>query len=1154
MKRVASLILCLIMCFSVFSSTVIEAAAIGSAEKIFTVKSGAIKDGKITYTVSLSGGVEGFGGAVILVEYDSTVLAPAEEGFKPAYTSAGIQQFKGMYVNGISAADENIYSVAYTNTTPESVSANTEFFSITFEVINEQRPTTSVAFYCKEFFSTTDSQQSITVEDGLQTIAKIENVVTIESPEVITATLDTNKIVVEWKESQGAAKYELRRKTLEGAWGDSEPIYVSADRLYYNDVLDLESGKTYVYRIQAVNADGTTSVYNSLTASCRYIAKPSEVTAVNGVGGIDISWSATAGADSYKIMRRELGAEEWETLVERSSSLNTFYKDTKVENGKTYEYDVNSTLGEFTTKTLEEGKIVTYLTSPVVTSVSNISAGVELLWENVENASYYIIYRKAIGVETELSEYTTVVSNSFIDSDVEPGKAYTYSIKAVNDYGESAFTKTGYTITRVPATVVTSVVPMADNITVYFEKIDAVDGYNIYRKTEDSSWVKAGSASKTAEYFEDKLAPSGKEYYYCAVPFIGNSESEKVSTTESYYYLKAPQNVKSVNTKDALKVTWDVSGGAGEYYVFRRNGETGVFTLVSSVKAGEALEFIDTDVQVDHIYYYKVQAISAKGESFESEISPATMRITCVTGIEGKRVSDGIYIEWNNHKYAESYIVCRMESGEWKRIGETSEVDYTDTTVESGKTYSYSVIPVVETFEGGIDEDEIFKIRYIAAPTVSKTTNYKATVKVEWTSVAGAEKYRLQRVTVDSKGNNKGSYKTIATVSAPDVSYKDTDIVAGRTYRYRVYAISGDDVSVASKSFKNTFLSVPKISSLDNAYGGIKISWGAVKNAEKYRILRKESGGSWETIKTVSSSTTAYTDKTTKNGVKYYYAVKALAGDSISYYASKSFTYFGSPKVTLSNKTSAITVSWSKISGAKSYYVYRKGPGESSWKQVGVVTKNIYTDSNVKNGKTYKYTVKAYNGKIFSGYNTKGWSIKRLDAPKLNKISNKTKGIYISWSKVTGASEYIVYRKTSTTSWTEVCTTKSLSFTDKSAVAGKIYTYTVVAKSGSSRSTYIADGLKMKRLARPQLDSVKSAKKGITFKWKEVKGASGYLVYRKTGSGDWEQIAKVTGATTTSYLDKTAKKGKTYYYSVRAYSGSYKSAYNSKGLKIKDKY
>lgn len=1145
------------MCFSIFSSTVIQAGAVGAADKLFTVKSSVVKNGKITYTVSLNGGIEGFGGTVILIEYDNTVLAPAEEGFKPAYKSSGAQQFSGVYVNGITAADPNVYSVAYTNTVPVSVENNTEFFSITFDVINKERPTTNVTFKCKEFFSTTDSEQSITVADGLKTIERIENVVTIESPESISAELATGKVVVKWKASQGAVSYRLQRKTLDGAWGSGYTI-VSADKLYYNDVLELESGNTYMYRIQAVNADNVVSVHNYTTASCRYIAKPSDVTAVNGVGGIDITWSEAKGADGYKIMRREAGEKNWTVLTERSSSLSTSYKDTTVESGKTYEYDVNSTYGEFTTETLSEGKIVAYLASPEEVIGSNISGGIELKWNAVENASYYVIYRKAIGTETTFTKYATVFSNSFIDpdGDVEVRKAYTYRIKAVNDYGESALTKTGCTITRVPATTVTKVEPLADKVVVHFKSIADVDGYYVYRKTKSTDWVKAGVASADAKKFEDTKATSGKSYYYCVAPFIGNSESEKISTTDSCYYLKAPQNVKAVNTKDALKVTWDAVGGAEEYYIYRRVGKTGEFVLVKTVKAGSALEYIDEDVKVNSICYYKAQAASSKGNSLESEISPATMRILCVKGLEAKIVSKGIYIEWSSHKSADAYFVYRKESGgEWKKIGETDERSFTDTTVKSGKTYSYGIVPVVESYKGDIDQDEIVTIKYIAAPTITEVTNYKTTVKIEWKKVEGAKKYRLQRVSVDSNWKATGSYKTIATVSASEISFKDTDLVEGRRYRYRVYAVAGDTVSVASTSVKNIFLATPKITSLTNSYGGIRIYWNDVKNAQNYSIMRKESGGEWKTIKTVKSSRTAYTDKTAKNGVKYYYAVKALASDCRSYYTSKSFTYFASPEVTVSNKTSAITVSWKKISGAKSYYVYRKNSSDSSWKRIAVVTKNIYTDNDVKDGKTYKYTVKAYNGKIFSGYNTSGWSIKRLKAPALREISNKTNGVYVDWSKVTGASGYIVYRKTTTTNWTEIGKTKKgTSFIDKTAVEGKVYTYTVVATSGEHRSTYIADGLKIKRIETPKLKSVKSYRTGISFKWEAVTGASGYYVYRKTGSGEWKQLAKVTDASTKTYFDKSAKKGKTYCYSVRAYSGSYTSAYNTSGLKIKDKY
>lgn len=1146
MKRALSFILCIVMCFSLFTGTAVQVAAVGAADRIFSVKSGFVSDGKITYTISLAGGIEGFGGAVVLIEYDNKVLEPVE--CLPAYTNTGVQQFKGAYEHGVSKQSEGVYAVAYTNTAPESTKSTTEFFKLTFKVIDNSRPTTAVNFYCKEFFSTEDTQQSITVADGLQVIAKITET-TLEVPNPDSAQLLTNAVLFSWKESVGAEKYEIRRKTPVGAW--DIVATVSADNLFYKDV-GLESGNTYIYSVKAINKYGE-SLFDSNGVSCKYISKPSNVKALNGVGGIDVTWDAVNGADSYKIVRRELGSVQWTVVSERSADLTTSYKDTTVENGKTYEYDVNSTLGSFTTETLEEGKPVTYLPSPSVTSVANINAGIEIKWNFVENAAYYCIYRRAVGVETEFREYATVVSNSFIDTEVYAGKAYTYSIKAVNDYGESAFTKTGYTLTRVPSTTVTELVAQADNIKVSWEAVSGVDGYNIYRKTENGVWQKAGVATKSATDFEDKNAGSGKSYFYCAVPFIGSSESEKTTSDFSVYYLKAPQNVTAVNGKNSIKVSWSASAGTVEYLVFRKDGLTDDNSrLVALVDGGET-EFSDTDVELGAIYSYYVQARSTVDESKLSDITSAVKRILCVEKIKTSIKSNGVQITWKEHSEADSYIVCRRSAGKWTRIIQTEEPEYFDASPESGQIYAYSVIPVVGTYEGGIDETAVSDIKFLVSPVITGITNTADSIVLSWEKSNGAKTYEIQRASADSDGNRTSSFKTIATVNADKTSYTDKSVKAGKSCIYRVYAADGNDKSVASGNFHATFFAKQSIKSLSNVYGGVKITWYKNSGAQKYRIYRKEAGGEWVHIKTVSSSVNSYVDKEAKNGVKTSYAVRAQNGSSMSRYKAKTFTYFASPEVKVSNKTSAITVTWSKISGAKSYYVYRKAPGDSGWKKQGIVTKNIYTDRDVKNGKIYKYTVKAYDGTIFSGYNDSGWEIKRLSAPKLEGISNSTSGITLSWGKSVGASKYIVYRKSGNAyEWEKIATVKALEYTDTTAENGKIYSYTVVAASGDSRSTYIADGLSMKRLTRPSLKKVQSSKDGVTVKWGEVTGASGYLVYRKTGSsGKWEQIDKISGRTKTSYTDKTAKKGKTYYYTVRAYSGSYRSTYNKNGLKIK---
>ena len=82
----------------------------------------------------------------------------------------------------------------------------------------------------------------------------------------------------------------------------------------------------------------------------------------------------------------------------------------------------------------------------------------------------------------------------------------------------------------------------------------------------------------------------------------------------------------------------------------------------------------------------------------------------------------------------------------------------------------------------------------------------------------------------------------------------------------------------------------------------------------------------------------------------------------------------------------------------------------------------------------------------------------------------------------------------------------------------------------------------------------KGYQEGAYVKWSPVSGATGYVIYRKTGNSSWKKIATVNGNNTLKYVDATAEKGKTYTYTVRARNGKYLSSYNTKGVSVKDLY
>lgn len=220
-----------------------------------------------------------------------------------------------------------------------------------------------------------------------------------------------------------------------------------------------------------------------------------------------------------------------------------------------------------------------------------------------------------------------------------------------------------------------------------------------------------------------------------------------------------------------------------------------------------------------------------------------------------------------------------------------------------------------------------------------------------------------------------------------------------------------------------------------------------------------------------------------------------------------------------------------------------------------------FTLEDQENGEYSKikgFTIRGVAGSAAEKYaKANGFTFKKVSKPgtvKLGKVSNTSKGVQITWSKVSGAESYVVYRKSGSGSYKAIKTVTGTSYTDTTAKSGTKYTYTVRAKNIAGLGSYDKTGLTKLYLKEPTLKSVSSGKSGVTIKWNKVTGAKGYYVYRKTGSGDWQKIATVKSGSTVSYLNKSAKKGKTYSYTVRAYNGKYISSRNTTGLKIKDKY
>ena len=250
------------------------------------------------------------------------------------------------------------------------------------------------------------------------------------------------------------------------------------------------------------------------------------------------------------------------------------------------------------------------------------------------------------------------------------------------------------------------------------------------------------------------------------------------------------------------------------------------------------------------------------------------------------------------------------------------------------------------------------------------------------------------------------------------------------------------------------------------------------------------------------------------------------------------------------NVANGVQVTWNAVANADVYIVWRRGAGTSDWTLLGITNETSAIDTSAEHRKFWRYSVQAMNADGLSDFDYTGKYLKYIETPELTGISNVKNGLKFTWKAVSGATGYRVYRRgAGAKGWRYLGTVKGTSYTDTGVrnANGGYYRYTARAVVDKRYSGY-EDFLYLKRLSNPTLKSAKSTGNGILVDWGSVKGSTGYYVYRKTSGSSWTRIATVKGVDNSAYTDTTAKKGVTYTYTVRAYSGKARSHYYS-GIK-----
>jgi hypothetical protein len=207
----------------------------------------------------------------------------------------------------------------------------------------------------------------------------------------------------------------------------------------------------------------------------------------------------------------------------------------------------------------------------------------------------------------------------------------------------------------------------------------------------------------------------------------------------------------------------------------------------------------------------------------------------------------------------------------------------------------------------------------------------------------------------------------------------------------------------------------------------------------------------------------------------------------------------------------------------------------------------------------WQYTATPVLGTFTGGEGPKSTTVSVVPAaPALTTVTAQnpasgqaTGGIQLSWSAVSGATGYNIYRRAAggsydfTSPLNGATPYTGTTYTDPGAglTGGTTYRYVVRAVAGSPAvESTSSDERSATAIARPaapggSVAATAAAGGNVDVSWSAVPGVAGYNVYRRTSAGSYDFGAPLNGATPFSgatYLDASATNGTTYFYTVRS--------------------
>jgi fibronectin type 3 domain-containing protein len=588
-----------------------------------------------------------------------------------------------------------------------------------------------------------------------------------------------------------------------------------------------------------------------------------------------------------------------------------------------------------------------------------------------------------------------------------------------------------------------------------------------------------------------------------------------------------------------------------------------------------ATSYIDTEVTNGKQYYYWVTAVNSVGESPMSQrvsarplgLPSAPLNLTAETGDGNVKLNWSLPLDLGGADLLGYHIFRGPSLAGLEPIRLFfDKTTYNDTTVDIGELYYYGVLAVTEAGNGTMSNVSVVPVAPPSAPRQFTHTIGDGKITLSWSAPSedGGSVLLGYRV---YRGRSKDEVVLLANLLPRETSHVDKDVEIGKGYYYYVTAFSSVGEGPPSDMLFVLIAGPPGPPLNLTAEPGdrqVSLSWEGPESDGGlaiigYKLYRGATPAPPSFIGDLGN-VTSHMDTGLTNGVEYQFWITAVhdLGEGPKS-GAVTVTPYGLPgkptEFSAEYKDGDVILTWNlpeDLGGADTttIIIYRGFSASALEILAELPGLTQYIDDSVEAGTIYLYRISAVNPIGGEGPYAEliPFGIPTVPGPVVDPEASGGVGrVVLSWSVPTedGGSAitgYVILRGTNKNELGPIETQwDQLSFTDEDVENGRTYYYQIIATNGIG-SGPPCDFLNATPYAIPgppiDLDT-KEEGDSVVLSWSAPTGpgiapVTGYIILRGPSSDEMVVLTELGPVLT--YTDQDVKKGKTYYYSVRAKS------------------